>query len=704
MDKPAIPEYEALRLQDLNDLSILDTPPEVRFDRLTGLAQTLFDVPIALVSLVDSQRQWFKSRQGLQVCETGRDISFCGHAILQPEIFEVSDASKDHRFADNPLVTGAPHIRFYAGAPLFSANGYGLGTLCIIDIKPRQLSGEQRKILRDLADAVAAELNGSSLQSLNTSLIQAKQLSDTISRAQQTFISEPDRRRAFDNLLADILKLTKSEYGFIGEVRYKADGAPYLKTYAITNIAWSDDTRAFYAANAPKGMEFYNLNTLFGAALTSGEPVIANAPYQDLRRGGLPEGHPAMHAFLGLPVHRHGKLNAMLGVANRPGGYDQSLINFLEPLLVTLGQLVEASQLQNKHAEAQHLLQLLSKVASQTTNGVVITNCAGEIEWINDGFTRITGYSLSEITGRKPGEVLQGPKTDPNTVKLMKAALLAEKPFDVEIINYHRDATPYWIQVQCSTLYDDNGTLKGFMAIESDITGRKKLEQIKNEFVSTVSHELRTPLTSLSGALDLVASGRLGPLNDATQQLILLAQNNGQRLKFLINDLLDIEKLSQGKLKFDLKVQQLQPLLHQAAENHKTYGFERHIDIVLELPAEAIQVRVDGQRLQQVLANLLSNAIKFSPHNSSVRLQVQMKGDKVRVSVADCGPGVPETFKSRIFERFSQADSSDTRKVGGTGLGLAICRELIMQMDGSIGFDSIDGQGATFWFEILAGY
>ena len=622
MDIPAIPENEAFRLRDLNDLAVLDTPPEVRFDRLTDLARTVFDVPIALVSLVDSQHQWFKSRQGLQACETGRDISFCGHAILQSEIFEVSDASKDHRFADNPLVTGAPHIRFYAGAPLFSTHGHGLGTLCIIDIKPRQLSEVQRKILRDLADAVAAELNASYLQSLNTSLIQAKQLSDTISRAQETFISEPDRRRAFDNLLADILKLTKSEYGFIGEVLYKDDGTPYLKTYAITNIAWNDDTRAFYAANAPKGMEFHNLKTLFGAALASGAPVIANAPYEDPRRGGLPDGHPAMHAFLGLPVHRHGKLNAMLGVANRPGGYDKSLIGFLEPLLVTLGQLVEASQLQNKHAEAQRLLKRLSKVASQTTNGVVITNCAGEIEWINDGFTRITGYSLSEITGRKPGDVLQGPKTDINTVKLMKAALLAEKPFDVEIINYHRDATPYWIQVQCSPLYDDSGVLKGFMAIESDITERKKLEQIKNDFISTVSHELRTPLTSLCGAVDLVASGTLGPLNDAINKLMLLAQSNGQRLKFLVNDLLDLEKLSLGKLEFDLKVQPLQPLLQQAANNHKTYALERHINIALELPAEALLVRVDGQRLQQVLANILSNAIKFSPHNSSVWLQV----------------------------------------------------------------------------------
>ena len=159
MQKPAFPPNEIDRLQALCALDVLDTPSEARFDRITRIAQSHFGVGIALVSLVDAERQWFKSRQGLDTCETARDISFCGHAILSAEIFYLSDASQDPRFADNPLVTGPPHIRFYAGAPLRVASGQRVGTLCIIDSRARSLSVVDRQVLRDLADCVEAELD-----------------------------------------------------------------------------------------------------------------------------------------------------------------------------------------------------------------------------------------------------------------------------------------------------------------------------------------------------------------------------------------------------------------------------------------------------------------------------------------------------------------------------------------------------------------
>lgn len=167
MKKPDIPQEDEVRLETLKSLNILDTPPEERFDRLTRMAKRMFGVPIAVVSLVDKNRQWFKSCVGLSVSETPRDISFCGHAILGNEIFIIPDATKDERFADNPLVSDEPNIRFYAGCPLRSPNGSRLGTLCIIDQKPRNLNETDLETLKDLASMAESELVAVQLATLD---------------------------------------------------------------------------------------------------------------------------------------------------------------------------------------------------------------------------------------------------------------------------------------------------------------------------------------------------------------------------------------------------------------------------------------------------------------------------------------------------------------------------------------------------------
>ncbi|GAB7128159.1 hypothetical protein JCM19000A_26660 [Silvimonas sp. JCM 19000] len=159
MQPPKIPDNEAERIGALRDLLILDTQPEERFDNLTRAATGFFNVPIAVVSLVDSNRQWFKSVQGLAATETSRDVSFCGHAILDPQhVMVVEDATLDARFADNPLVAGEPDIRFYAGAPLVLHNGATVGTLCLIDRKPRQFGEPELQMLSDMAKVVVSEL------------------------------------------------------------------------------------------------------------------------------------------------------------------------------------------------------------------------------------------------------------------------------------------------------------------------------------------------------------------------------------------------------------------------------------------------------------------------------------------------------------------------------------------------------------------
>ncbi|NPU91031.1 MAG: GAF domain-containing protein [Gammaproteobacteria bacterium] len=681
----------------------MDTPPEERFDRLTRLAKTLFGTEMALVSLVDTDRQWFKSRQGLDASETPRDISFCGHAILGSDILEVTDARQDPRFADNPLVVGPPHIRFYAGAPLKAASGHRVGTLCIIDSKPRQLTLRERNMLDDLAGCVEEELHRIDLIRQGHRLEQANRMGELITRAQSEFIGSIDWRQSFNTLLDEILVLTGSEYGFISEVLRTAGGDPYLKTYAITNIAWDAATREFYEANAPTGMEFFNLKTLFGVALTSGDAVIANNPAQDPRRGGLPDGHPPLNAFLGLPVHYGQEMVAMVGLANRSGGYDQALLDFLRPLTATLGQLVDAARtrqaLEKQEAHIRHLLGNLPGT---------VYRCANDASWsmhfISDYVHPLTGYPASDFLPAQGGTRTFASLIHPDDATMVNDSvqndLRNQRGFRIEYRILHADGQYRWVQELGRGVFQQDGSLLYLDGFIWDVTDRKRLEQMKDEFISTVSHELRTPLTSISAALGLLQGGALGPLQDKQRELITIAHRNSHRLSLLINDLLDMEKLAAGEMPFNIQPQYLLPLVQEALEANRTYGYERKVSLTLKPDSPDVSVAVDSQRLMQVMSNLLSNAIKFSPENGQVEIGISLADNSARISVVDRGPGIPAAFQDRIFQKFAQADASDSRRQGGTGLGLAITRELVERMGGQIGFLSQEGSGTTFFVDL----
>ena len=246
---------------------------------------------------------------------------------------------------------------------------------------------------------------------------------------------------------------------------------------------------------------------------------------------------------------------------------------------------------------------------------------------------------------------------------------------------------------------DPQGMAQRISGTLMDLTERKRVEQMKNDFVSTVSHELRTPLTSISGALGLIVGGALGAAPPAMQQMLEIAYRNSLRLGHLINDLLDMEKIAAGKMSFELREHSLGDLLEESLASNQALCEQHGVCCTLEHPTDVL-VWVDGLRLQQVLGNFLSNAVKFTPEGGEIRLHSSLRGTKVRISVTDQGPGIPEAFRSRVFEKFAQADASDSRQKSGTGLGLAITKELIERMGGTVGFDCVPGQGTTFWCEL----
>lgn len=388
-----LPQNESERLAALREYGILDTESEALFDDICAIAARIFDVPVALVSFVDENRQWFKARIGIDAPETPRDISFCAHAVADDSVLVVPDARSDVRFLDNPLVCGPSKVRFYAGAPIRTHDGFVLGTVCVLDRQPKEVTDSDIALLQGLARQVQAHL----------------------------------------------------------------------------------------------------------------------------------------------------------------------------------------------------------------------------------------------------------------TLRL-------------------------------------------------EIVRRKKLEAIKDEFVSTVSHELRTPLTSIRGALGLVVGGALGELPDKFASMLEIAATNADRLVRLINDILDVEKMEAGRIELRLETVVLADIVQDAIDASTPFALRFGVAIDFAPPSGSHRVRVDRDRLLQVLDNLLSNAAKYSPRGGTVRVEIERVEHGFKTSIIDAGEGIPESFRNRVFQRFAQADSSDTRSRGGTGLGLAIAREIVTQHRGTIDFEPEPGGGTRFFF------
>jgi len=362
---------------------------------------------------------------------------------------------------------------------------------------------------------------------------------------------------------------------------------------------------------------------------------------------------------------------------------------------------VGATVLQRLHAQAEAIRQSETRLRGLfelSPIGITLNDLQeGRFLEVNPALLQMTGYDREGFLALEYWQLT--PREYRPQEKQQRTRLLTEGrygPYEKELIR--QDGTRLPVRVQGMLVTDSEGRRQVWSMVQ-DIGDEQRLWRMQREFVSTVSHELRTPLTSISGALGLINGGVLGEIPDPAREMVALALQNSQQLTFLVNDLLDMEKLLAGKMTFDLQVQRLLPLVERALAGIRGYAEQHQVSCVLRSATDA-WVDVDAQRLEQVLNNLLSNAAKFSPPGAEVEVFIERKDASVRVSVRDRGPGIAAEFRSRIFEQFAQADSSDTREKGGTGLGLAISRQLMERMEGRIGFDSVEGQGSTFYFEL----
>ena len=370
------------------------------------------------------------------------------------------------------------------------------------------------------------------------------------------------------------------------------------------------------------------------------------------------------------------------------------------------------NQLRLKEEETRKL----ALVASRTDNAVVITDAQGRVEWVNDGFTRVTGYAFEEIKGKRPGDVLQGPNTDPETKRYIAKQLAEKKSFTAELINYTKSGQEYWLHIEVQPIFDALGEITNFMAIESDITERKQTEailiaakqkaeeasQAKSAFLAAMSHEIRSPMNAILGTLELLESSNLG---GEMVTLIQTCRTSANWLLSVVNDILDFSKIESGTFslhpdifEFNALVYELQGLFFKRAHD-KGLMFLMQVD-----PGIPPMLRGDATRLRQILVNLLNNAVKFT-EKGQVQLSVELRSNRDSVvdllfSVRDTGIGIRPEDQGKLFREFAQVESGDTRRYGGSGLGLVICKRLVELMGGDMGLESEFGRGSRFWIEL----
>jgi PAS domain S-box-containing protein len=351
-------------------------------------------------------------------------------------------------------------------------------------------------------------------------------------------------------------------------------------------------------------------------------------------------------------------------------------------------------------------LRKLSAVASHTKNLVILTDAEGRIEWVNNAFVAHTGYTLSEVRGQRP-TLLQGPNSDPATLKFMYNKFAAGESVEAELVNYAKDGREYWVAIEARPTFDDQGALASFVVLETDVTARKQTEaalrtaleqerelrEMKSRFVIMTSHEFRTPLTTILSIASFLKMAEADLSAEKRADRLTRLETAAQHIEALIEDVLAYDQTDTAWLQFDARPVDLAAMTRELVEVLRVGAGARH-HFTCDLPDGALMVQADRKLLAQVLSNLLSNAVKYSAPGSTVEVTLRREVERVLLRVKDQGIGIPASEQKRIFEPFFRA--GNTGGVAGTGLGLSILRNAVELHGGQVQFESAEGSGTTF--------
>ncbi|MCH7412035.1 PAS domain S-box protein [Belliella sp. R4-6] len=557
----------------------------------------------------------------------------------------------------------------------------------------------------DITELKTKELK---LKSSEDSLRKLNDLLQAVNDTQLSFYLEKDFQTPLYTLLTKILEITGSKFGFIGEILFDENNYPYLKTHSITNIAWSDESEKFFRDNYQSGLEFRNLNTLFGRSICSGELLISNDVENDLRATGTPEGHPTIKKFMGVPVYKGDEFLGLMGFANKDSDYTESDVEILQPLISGYANLIKSIRIHKQKQEAERLRiesDEMYRLLSENTGDIIALHALDlKFEYISPSIHKVLGYTPEECVGKAPEEVFGLSSINTPNLKIVNN-------FST-VINHQHKITGKVVALETiiTPLTDDNGMVYSYMATSRDVTEREavltelkeslsreqELNQLKSRFISMTSHEFRTPLATIMSSTEileiLLSDLKEDHLESKTKVHLERINNQIQRLTRVIADLLVLEKNAQDKIVISKEQVSINHFLRNTVDHYFPDSIKK---IKLNLPNEDRIINLDPSILSHVINNLIDNAIKYSFNASrNPEISLNLSEKTYQIIVKDYGLGIPIDDQKYIFGSFFRAKNVNTIK--GTGLGLNIVKEFIEKLGGDIHFESVENEGAKF--------
>lgn len=445
------------------------------------------------------------------------------------------------------------------------------------------------------------------------------------------------------------------------------------------------------------GLRLVRAGSLSGLCVAQARVLRCDDTEEDPRVDRIACRKVGARSMICTPLFRAGQTVGVLKVAaSKPHAFGCNE----EQLLTLLAGSLGAALGNHVALEALRTSEETFRCAMENASiGMALISPQGRFLKVNAALCELLGYEEGHLLANDFQSITH-PEDLRADLQFVQQALSGQiDRYRMEKRCYHKSGRTIWTLVSVSLVRDRTGAPGYFVAQIQDISEQREIERVKSEFVAVVSHELRTPLTSIRGSLGLVLGTMSSDMPGNAARLLEIAHVNCERLIVLINDILDIDKIASGHMRFDMQRRSLAELIQKSVQMTESYAQRFDARLQIRAIVEDAWIIVDADRFTQVLLNLLSNASKFSPPQGVVSVDMQVTDGRVRVSVTDEGPGIADDFRARIFERFSQADSSITRRTGGTGLGLHISRQIVERMNGAIGFDTQMGRGSTFWVE-----